>query len=131
MAVASLGRRSSLFFYFFFGVSRYVAAYIHGCRKPGYVRRCRLNIYGKSRGFAAEALRAYIRRVYAAQKLLLHLAVNRDFVSLAYGAAKCLFCEICAVFKISADAYAYHHRRARIPTGKLHRFKHKVHKIVL
>ena len=36
---------------------------------------------------AAEALRAYIRRVYAAQKLLLHIAVNRDFVSLAYGAA--------------------------------------------
>ena len=51
-------------------MSRYVAAYIHGCGKPGYVRRCRLNVYGKSRGFAAEALRAYIRRVYAAQKLL-------------------------------------------------------------
>lgn len=41
------------------------------------------------------------------------------------------FCEICAVFKISAEAYAYHHRRARIPPGKLHRFKHKIHKIVL
>ena len=87
-------------------MARYVAAYIHGCGKPGYVRRCRLNVYGKSRGFAAEALRAYVRRVYAAQKLLLHLSVNRDFVSLAYGAAKCLFCEICAVFKISAERWS-------------------------
>ena len=49
------------------------------------------------------SLRTYIRRVYAAQKLLLHLAVNRDFVSLAYGAAKCFLRDMRSI-QISAEA---------------------------
>ena len=67
---------------------------------------CSFNVDRERGGIPAEALRTDTQSVNTFQKLFFHIRIKRVGIAFGNGAAKRLFGEICAVFKIPAEAHA-------------------------
>ncbi len=90
---------------------------------------CSFNVDRERGGIPAEALRTDTQSVNTFQKLFFHIRIKRVGIAFGNGAAKRLFGEICAVFKIPAEAHADNHRRAGVSACILHNLQNKVYQI--
>lgn len=108
-------------------VAQRVAADVDGDRHPCYVRRLRHDVRVERRDGAAAAGGADAKFVDFAQDFFFKLRVVFYRVADAAGDEQRLFRGERRGLEISADADAYHHRRAGVGAGLAHRFDDGAH----